>query len=124
MDAMGTIHAYYEALRRGEPLPPYFHAEDELVKFSISERLDGSAAVRMGLREQTRQTDDWTVESRDLRVTERDCHAWFTDEVSLSWQDEDFGTRRAFETRWSGTLEHREEWRFVGLHVSVAQPLE
>lgn len=123
MDATRTIRAYYEALRRGDPLPPYFHADDALVKFGISERLEGYEAVAAGLRAQTRTTADWTIESRELRVTERDRHAWFSDDVYMAWRDANAGERRAFESRWSGTLERREEWGFVGMHVSAAHDL-
>ena len=127
-DAAGTVERYYGALRAGDPLPPFFAADGSLVKFGISERLAGGERVAEGLREQTRSTEDWTVESRDLRVTERDRHAWFSDEVRMAWTDREEGARRDFETRWSGTLEARgegsdEEWLFVGMHVSVAREL-
>ena len=121
-DVAETIRRYYAALRAGDPLPPFFAADDSLVKFGISERLAGGERVAEGLREQTRRTEDWTVESRDLRVTERDRHAWFSDDVRMAWTDAEEGERRDFETRWSGTLERREgEWLFVGMHVSVAR---
>ena len=123
-DAAETVERYYAALRTGDPLPPFFASDDSLVKFGISERLAGSERVTEGLREQTRSTADWTVESRDLRVTERDRHAWFSDDVRMSWTDTREGERRDFETRWSGTLERREgDWLFVGMHVSVARAL-
>ncbi len=137
-DAAATVRRYYAALRSGEPLYPFFAEDDSLVKFGISERLTGYEAVAEGLREQTRTTQDWTVESRDLRVAERDRHAWFGDDVRMAWTDVEADARRDFETRWSGTLERREgdgeddeseagdaggAWRFVGMHVSVAQDL-
>ena len=125
-DAAETIRRYYAALRSGEPLYPFFATDDSLVKFGISERLAGYEAVSEGLSEQTRTTEDWTVESRDLRVTERGRHAWFSDAVRMAWTDVAADARRDFETRWSGTLEVRdgdEEWAFVGMHVSVAREL-
>jgi hypothetical protein len=128
MNARERIEAYYDALRGGEPLGPYFAAaddgDDEPVKFGISERLVGAEAIRAGLRRQTETTTDWAVTSRALRVTERDRHAWFSDDVSMAWTDAETGERRAFETRWSGALERRAgEWRFVGMHVSTADEL-
>lgn len=123
MTAADTVREYYEALRRGEPLSPYFAEESSTVKFGVSERLTGYEEVAEGLREQTHTTRDWTVESRRLRVTERDCHAWFSDDVRLAWTA-DAGERRDFETRWSATLEERDGWAFVGMHVSVAHPLD
>jgi hypothetical protein len=128
MNARERIESYYDALRAGEPLGPYFGAadagDDDLVKFGISERLVGGDAIRAGLRRQTETTADWTVTSRALRVTERDRHAWFSDDVSMAWTDATTGEERAFETRWSGTLERRAgEWRFVGMHVSTADEL-
>ncbi|KZN22463.1 hypothetical protein A4G99_19825 [Haladaptatus sp. R4] len=127
-DAEATVREYYEALREGEPLPPFFAADESLVKFGISERLVGYEAVAEGLRDQTRESEDWTVTSSDLRVTERDRHAWFSDDVHMAWTDIDTdtetGTRREFDTRWSGTLEERDgEWLFVGMHVSAPQQL-
>jgi hypothetical protein len=128
MNARERIEGYYDALRAGEPLGPYFAAadagDDEPVKFGISERLVGVDEIRAGLRRQTETTSDWAVTSRALRVAERDRHAWFSDDVSMAWTDATTGDRRAFETRWSGTLERRDrEWHFVGMHVSTADEL-
>lgn len=134
MDARATVEAYYESLRVGEPLGPFFAEPesegDAVVKFGVSERLVGVDAIRDGLAEQTRTTTDWTVESRSLRVTERDRHAWFSDDVAMAWTDEDRDVRLEFETRWSGTLERRDgddspetPWRFVGMHVSTAREI-
>jgi hypothetical protein len=119
MNATETVEAYYEALRRGELLTPYFAEREEIVKFGVSERLAGYEAVADGLREQTRTTDEWQVESRDLRVVPRESVAWFTDDVNLAWTatasedadgsddpDDSGGEKRhSFETRWSGVLE-------------------
>jgi len=122
MDAEARIRAYYDALEAGDPLGAFF-AGGDVVKFGISERLVGGEEVRRGLREQTGRTAGWSVDSRDLRVTARECHAWFSDDVTLSWEDVEEGTRHTFETRWSGTLEAREgaEPVFVGMHVSTAR---
>ena len=84
MDAEATVRDYYEALRRGEPLPPYFLERADVVKVGVGERLVGSDAVAEGLREQSRTTESWTVDSRDLRVRETDDVAWFTDRVALA----------------------------------------
>lgn len=120
MDAAATVRDYYESLRAGEPLGPYFADESGLVKFGIGERLVGHGEVVAGLRDQTRTTAGWTVESRDLRATERECHAWFADDVFVAWTDTERSIRFEFETRWSGTLERRDgEWLFVGMHVST-----
>ncbi|WP_424018716.1 hypothetical protein ACOZ4N_04355 [Halorientalis pallida] len=134
MDAADTIRSYYDALRTGEPLGPFFADEqsgdDASVKFGISERLVGTEEIRAGLREQTATTVDWAVESHDLRTTERERHAWFSDAVDMGWTDTERGIRYEFETRWSGTLERRAaegaptddaagDWQFVGMHVST-----
>ncbi|SEO68233.1 SnoaL-like domain-containing protein [Halogranum amylolyticum] len=138
MSAEETVLDYYEALRRGEPLYPYFTEGEDVVKFGIGERLTGYDAVAEGLREQTRTTDDWHVESRNLRVVERDGHAAFSDDVRMEWRDTEKGVDRAFDTRWSGTLAVRstgvdgddaandadDEWLFVGMHVSTAHPVD
>jgi hypothetical protein len=123
MDAEETIRSYYDTLRNEEALSPYFARDDALVKFGISERLAGQDAVSDGLSEQTRTTTDWEVGSRDLRVTERERHAWFSDEVRMAWTDTGTGRRREFDSRWSGTLEDRDGWVFVGMHVSAAHDL-
>lgn len=124
MSVEETVRDYYEALRRGEPLAPYFAESPDLVKFGVSETLAGYDAVAEGLREQTRTTEDWQVESTALTATERDGYAWFADEVELAWTDATTGERYAFDTRWSGTLERRDDdWLFVGLHVSAPHSL-
>jgi hypothetical protein len=124
MNATATIREYYEALRRGEPLYPYFAERPDVVKFGVGERLVGYDAVAEGLREQTRTTEDWSVESQDLRVTERDGYAYFADSVFMSWTDREADHEYALSTRWSGTMERRgdgddAEWLFVGMHVST-----
>ena len=124
MDAEDVIREYYESLRRGEPLYPYFHEDGTTVKFGVSEALYGYETVVDGLLEQTKTTDGWTVESHGLVVDEREGYAVFADEVRLEWTDLEAEARREFETRWSGTLESRdEEWRFVSMHVSTPHDL-
>jgi hypothetical protein len=132
MSARATVEDYYEALRRGEPLYPYFAEEADVVKFGVGETLVGYDDVAEGLREQTRTTTDWTVESDALRVVERERHAAFSDDVRMAWTDTESDADHDFETRWSGTLERRptdddpdadpetDEWVFLGMHVSVA----
>lgn len=147
MSAEQTILDYYEALRRGEPLYPYFAERDDVVKFGISERLTGYDAVAEGLREQTRTTDDWRVESLDLRVAEHGDVAWFSDDVRMAWRDTSDDETREFDSRWSGTFERvgsaggdadgddggdgdgnegddADEWQFVGMHVSAPASVE
>ncbi|MFC6975495.1 nuclear transport factor 2 family protein [Halomicroarcula sp. GCM10025709] len=132
MDATARLEAYYDALRAGEPLAPFFAADESVVKFGVSERLVGGSEVAAGLRDQTASTTDWTVESHALRVTDRDGYAWFSDAVDLAWTDTERGVGHDFETRWSGTLERRTDgdpdpdgtWLFVGMHVSVASSLD
>jgi hypothetical protein len=120
MDAAETIRDYYEALRRGEPLYPYFAERAGVVKFGVGERLVGYDAVAEGLREQTRRTTDWTVESEELRVSTAGETAWFSDAVYMAWTDVEADHDYAFTTRWSGTLVRRDdEWVFVGMHVST-----
>jgi len=120
MDTEDTIRGYYDALRNGEVLHRYFAKDDSLVKFGISECLTGYEEVSQGLDEQTRRTEDWKVSSKDLRVTERGNHAWFSDTVRMAWKDTEKENEYDFDSRWSGTLEKRErEWLFVGMHVSI-----
>jgi hypothetical protein len=119
MDAEATIEAYYDALRQGEPLPPFF-ATDALVKFGITERLTGYEEIEAGLCEQTRTTDDWEIESHRLAVTECERVAWFADDVRMAWRDTEADEHRDHETRWSGTLSRKDDdWKFVSMHVSV-----
>ena len=127
MDAEATVLAYYDALRSGDDLAPFFAREPAVVKFGIGERLRGFEAIEAGLAAQTETTGEWLVDSERLRVTERDGYAWFADEVSMAWTDRPTGERYEFESRWSGTLERRPDaagrpdtpWRFVGMHVST-----
>ena len=119
MSAEATIEEYYDALRAGEPLAAFF-AADALVKFGIGERLEGSDGIAAGLREQTRTTENWTVESHDLRVREEEEWAWFADDVRMAWYDTESDEHHDHRTRWSGGLRRTDDgWRFVGMHVSV-----
>lgn len=146
MDVEDTVRAYYEALRRGEPLPPFFLERPDVVKFGISERLEGYEAVADGLRAQTETTDGWVVESSNLVAARRGDHGWFSDEVFMAWTSRERSVRHEFDTRWSGPLVRVEddggnssdaaddgernrdggpaapgEWRFAGMHVSTAR---
>ena len=117
-----TVRAYYDALRDGDPLAPFFVESPDVVKFGVGERLTGYADVARGLQEQTRTTEDWTVESRALRVADRGDHAAFSDDVLLAWFDAESFREREYETRWSGTLTRVDDergWKFLGMHVSV-----
>lgn len=118
-----TVRSYYGALRNGGALAPYFSDAETTVKFGISETLDGGEAVAEGLCEQTATTRAWTVDSHGLVVDQRETVAWFADEVRLAWTDTEDQTRREFDTRWSGTLERTDRWRFVGMHVSTAREI-
>ncbi|HMB50560.1 MAG TPA: nuclear transport factor 2 family protein [Natronoarchaeum rubrum] len=123
MTAEETVREYYEALRRGDPLVPYF-SEGATVKFGVEESLFGADEIAAALREQTRTTDDWHVESTGLDVTEREEFAWFGDEVDLAWTDTETGQRWTFDTRWSATLERENgDWSFVAMHVSAPRRL-
>ena len=126
MDAEATVRTYYDALRDGEPLYPFFVRAETTVKFGIGERLTGYGEVRSGLEAQTATTEDWVVDSERLLVDGSDDHAWFADDVFMAWTDLDRDHRHEFDTRWSGTLERRADdaglgtdWRFVGMHVST-----
>lgn len=121
-----TVQSYYDALREGEPLPPYFADGEETFKFGITERLFGYDAVEEALCEQTDETGNWTVESHGLRVKEEEEHAFFSDIVRMAWENTEKGRSYDFETRWSGTLERFEEddgWVFVCMHVSAEPDL-
>ena len=122
----GLVREYYDTLRAGDPLYPYFRESPATVKYGLSETLRGYEAVAEGLREQTRTTTDWTVESRNLTAGTRDdaeqrtdC-GWFADDVFLAWTDTDARIRYEFETRWSGTVVDGE---FAAMHVSTAEAL-
>lgn len=125
MDPEETIEAYYDALRAGEPLEAFFAERPTAVKVGISERLVGSEQIAAALREQTRTTTDWAVESRDRHVDGRGPTAWFGDAVRMAWTETESGRRHAFDSRWSGTLERDGDggWAFVGMHVSAPHDL-
>lgn len=127
MNPEETVRDYYEALRRGEPLYPYFVERPETWKAAISTEYSGYDAVSEALREQSRTTDEWTVESEALSVTDRGELALFDDAVRLAWTDVQTGERFGFDTRWSGALEPLDgddvEWGFVQLHVSAARAI-
>ncbi|MFB6119508.1 MAG: nuclear transport factor 2 family protein [Halobacteriaceae archaeon] len=120
-----TVEAYYDALRGGDPLVPFFADREDVVKVGVRERLVGRDAVVRGLRSQTRATADWTVDSTDLSVARVGPDAArFSDAVGLAWTNEETGQRRRFETRWDGVLERRNgAWALVSLHVSAPAEL-
>ena len=121
MDVDGFVRDYYEALRRGEPLDPYFHERPDTVKIGVFSRRLGGETVAEALRDQTARTTDWTVESRDLRTFARDGFGHFVDEVGLAWTDARADRRHAFDTRWTGLVEPRgDELLFVSMHVSAS----
>ena len=125
MNARERIRDYYEALRRGEPLSPYFAERSDVVKVGVFSRRVGFEGVAEGFREQRRRATDWTVDSHDLRVHEHGTHARFADRVHLAWTDTVDEASYAFETRWTGVLvpqdngENEERWLFVDMHVSA-----
>jgi hypothetical protein len=121
MDVDGFVHDYYEALRRGEPLDPYFHERADAVKVGVFSRRVGGDSVAEALRDQTARTENWTVESRDLRTFARDGFGHFVDDVRLAWTDARAGRRHDFDTRWTGLVEPRAaDPLFVSMHVSVS----
>ena len=134
MTVAATVEAYYDALRSGDSLAPFFLESPDAVKFGLSERLDGYDAVADGLREQTETTREWVVESSDLATGRRGETAWFADSVFMGWTDVERGIRFEFDTRWSGTLVRVDDaddradaelhdWRFAGMHVSTTEAL-
>lgn len=149
MSPREVVLEYYESLRRGEPLYPYFLEDAGTTKIGVGETLRGYEAVAEGLLEQTRSTDSWSVRSHRLAVSDRDTHATFVDRVDLEWRDTVRDEWRSFDTRWTGTLEpsprppapdgapagdadrsgetgdgstegdRETEWRFLVMHVSA-----
>jgi len=127
-NAEAVVRDYYDALRNGDPLAPYFRADDSTVKFGISESLFGGEAVAAALEEQTATTADWTIESRRLVVDRRETVATYADEVTMAWTDTEGGDRHRFDSRWSGTLvpagdSSVPDWRFALVHVSAPHEL-
>ena len=124
MSAETVITAYYDSLRRGDPIHPYFLEDDSTVKIGVRGAAYGYENVADSLREQTRTTENWTVESHRLAVEETDDHARFADEVSLAWTDLEAETRHRFETRWTGTLVRQNgDWYVATMHVSSPHEL-
>lgn len=143
--AAAVVRDYYDALREGEPLEPYFRADEATAKFGISEALFGYDEVADALREQTETTDSWSVESGRLVVDQRERFATFADEVAMAWTDAESGDRNRFDTRWSGTLVPADDaptddrsserdtddanadrdldWLFASMHVSAPHDL-
>lgn len=120
MSPEGTVRDYYDALRAGDPLHPFFYESPTTVKFGIGETLSGYDAVESGLREQTAATTDWTVESDALVAGGDGDSAWFADRVHMAWTDTDADVDHAYDTRWSGSMLRVDgRWAFTGMHVSV-----
>ena len=128
--AEAVVHDYYDALRNGDPLVPFFRDDVSTVKFGISESLFGSDEIARALAEQTETTDNWTVSSRHLVVDERDNFATMADDVTMAWTDTTSGDRHRFDSRWSATLVNQppagdgaRDWRFAMMHVSAPHDL-
>ncbi|PCR89243.1 nuclear transport factor 2-like protein [Natrinema ejinorense] len=128
--AEAVVRDYYDALRDGDPLSPYFSDADSTVKFGISESLFGGDDVAAALETQTETTDEWVVESGHLVVTERDGFATVADEVVMAWTKTTTGERYRFDSRWSATLVERDpddssesDWAFTTMHVSAPHEL-
>jgi hypothetical protein len=119
MDVEAFVRDYYEALRRGEPLDPYFAERPETVKVGVFSRVVGGDAVAESLRDQTARTTDWRVESRGLETFPRDACGHFVDAVGLAWTDARADRRHAFDTRWTGVVEGGDDPRFLSVHVSA-----
>ena len=125
------VRDYYDALREGDSLAPYFLNDDSTVKFGISESLFGGDDIAVALTEQTESTADWTVQSHSLVVDERDGFATFADEVTMAWTDTASGDRHRFDSRWSGSLVTQKsdggssgsDWQFAVMHVSAPHEL-
>lgn len=128
-----VVHDYYDALRDGDPLEPYFLQDESTVKFGISESLFGGSDVANALEEQTETTESWTVVSKHLVTKEWDGFATFADEVTMTWTDAECGDQNRFDSRWSGTLIERlsdpdgqnggPNWQFTLMHVSAPHEL-
>ncbi|MFC6767589.1 nuclear transport factor 2 family protein [Natrinema soli] len=131
VSAEAVVREYYDALRDGDPLAQYFADDERTVKFGISESLFGGSEIAAALEEQTETTDEWTVESHNLVVDERDGFATVADEVTMAWTKTTTGERFRFDSRWSATLVDRaaddgssaSDWRFVAMHVSAPREL-
>lgn len=128
--AEAVVRDYYDALRAGDPLVTFFLEDESTVKFGISESLFGGQAVATALEEQTETTDDWTIESRNLLVDEREGFATYADEVGMAWTDTESGERYRFDSRWSATLvpqsdddSSASDWQFATMHVSAPHEL-
>lgn len=126
--AEAIVRDYYDALRRSDPLAPYFRESGSTVKFGISESLFGGDAVATALTEQTETTADWTIESHNLVVDRREAFATYADEVTMAWTETDGGDRHRFDSRWSGTLVPADDssppdWQFALMHVSAPREL-
>lgn len=125
--AEDAVRDYYDALREGDPLTPYFRDDESTVKFGISEALFGGDEVATALETQTETTADWSIVSETLVVDERDAFATFADEVVMAWTDTTSGDRYRFDSRWSGTLvrgpDDSSDWQFDVMHVSAPHEL-
>jgi len=133
MDPAATIRAYYESLRRGEPISTHFVADPNAVKFGITERLIGFEAIAEGLRSRTETATDWHVESHGLTVGERHAHGTRRSGTLERRDEHDVGTRfdeddenRDCEPE-DGDARRRTngtEWAFVSMHVSRSASLD
>lgn len=125
MSVADTVRSYYDSLRSGEPLHPYFVQSPTTVKIGVFSTRVGFEAVKNGLQEQTATTTDWSVSSTALQTVERQDTGRFWDAVTLRWTDSETGRRHSFDTRWTGQLARETattDWKFTLMHVSAPSP--
>ncbi len=121
MSVDAFLESYYQALRDGEPLEPFFARDHRAVKFGITESLHGYAEIEDGLTAQTATTTDWSIRSHRLETDTAGEVGWFSDHVTMRWRDIEADEQLEWETRWSGTVLHVDsDWQFVRMHVSAA----
>ena len=122
MNALETVHTYFDALTAGDArqLIDLMSQEPYYVKIGTdkNEHIEGGQNAPDYYCLHTASTEDFTIAFDHLDVQERDTVAWFYTRQTwrLKWQ----GVEEKLAMRMTGVLEKEATtWKFVQIHASL-----
>ena len=122
MNALETVHTYFDALTAGDArqLIDLMSQEPYYVKIGTdkNEHIEGGQNASDYYCLHTASTEDFTIAFDHLDVQERDTVAWFY--TRQTWQLKWQGVEEELAMRMTGVLEREATtWKFVQIHASL-----